>query len=166
MVNATSQPFYAGKDPVPIVQGAGRAPGTVWKGAENLIPFGFDPRTIQPAATRYTDWAIILKLTFICWEFGVYTYTGLNWFMALFNGLRFWTLDFIIQNVSFIMFLSNKATTNMNMTYDTPCIRHFTGLVYNFLCRRIYLAVSELLCSRRTLIFFCFLFYLLTCTVC
>jgi hypothetical protein len=29
-----------GKDPVPIVQEAGWAPGPVWKGAENLTPSG------------------------------------------------------------------------------------------------------------------------------
>ena len=34
-----------GKDPVPIVQEAGWAPGPVWTGAENLTtPPGFDPR--------------------------------------------------------------------------------------------------------------------------
>ena len=32
--------FNPGKDPVPIVQGAGWAPGPVWKGAENLTPTG------------------------------------------------------------------------------------------------------------------------------
>jgi len=46
-----------GKDPVPIVQEAGWAPGPVWTGAENLTPPGFDPRTVQPVARHYTDWA-------------------------------------------------------------------------------------------------------------
>jgi hypothetical protein len=49
-----------GKDPVRIVQEAGRAPGPVWTGAENLAPFPsprFDPRTVQPVASRYTDYA-------------------------------------------------------------------------------------------------------------
>ena len=44
-----------GKDPVPIVQDAGWAPGPVWTGAENLSPPGFDPRTVQSVASRYTD---------------------------------------------------------------------------------------------------------------
>ena len=47
--------FYPGKDPVPIVQETGWAPGPVWTGAENLAPPGFDPRTVQPVASRYTD---------------------------------------------------------------------------------------------------------------
>ena len=32
--------FTAGKDPLPIVQEAGWAPGPVWTGAENLAPTG------------------------------------------------------------------------------------------------------------------------------
>ena len=32
--------FTHGKDPVPIVQEAGWAPGPVWTGAENLAPTG------------------------------------------------------------------------------------------------------------------------------
>jgi hypothetical protein len=32
--------FTPGKDPVPIVQEAGWAPGQVWTGAENLAPTG------------------------------------------------------------------------------------------------------------------------------
>ena len=30
--------LYPGKDPVPIVQEAGWAPGPVWTGVENLVP--------------------------------------------------------------------------------------------------------------------------------
>jgi len=48
---------YPGKDPVPIVQEAGWASGPVWTGAENLAPPGFDPRTVQPVGSRYTDYA-------------------------------------------------------------------------------------------------------------
>jgi hypothetical protein len=47
--------FIPGKDPVPIVQEAGWAPGPVWTVAENLAPPGFDLRTVQPVASRYTD---------------------------------------------------------------------------------------------------------------
>ena len=47
-----------GKDSVPIVQKAGWAPGPVWTGAEkSRPPPGFDPRTVQPVASRYADWA-------------------------------------------------------------------------------------------------------------
>jgi hypothetical protein len=50
--------FTPGKDPVPMVQEAGWAPGPVWTGAENLAPPpGFDPRTVQPVASRYTVYA-------------------------------------------------------------------------------------------------------------
>jgi hypothetical protein len=47
-----------GKYPVPIVQEAGWAQGPVSTGAENLAPPpGFDCRTVQPVASRHTDWA-------------------------------------------------------------------------------------------------------------
>ena len=40
-VNVTPRPLFTpGKDPVPIVQEAGWAPGPVWTGAENLAPTG------------------------------------------------------------------------------------------------------------------------------
>jgi hypothetical protein len=44
-----------GKDSGPIVQDAGWVPGPVWTGAENLAPPGFDLRTFQPEANRFTD---------------------------------------------------------------------------------------------------------------
>jgi hypothetical protein len=47
-----------GKNRVPIVQVAEWAPRTVWTVAENPTPPGFDPRTVQPVASCYTDIAI------------------------------------------------------------------------------------------------------------
>ena len=49
--------FTPGKDPGLILQEAGWAPEQVWRGAENLVPTEFDPRTVQPVVSRYTDWA-------------------------------------------------------------------------------------------------------------
>jgi hypothetical protein len=58
--------FVPGKDLVPIVQDPVWAPGPVWTCAKNLAPTGiffywhikrFDPRTVQPVVSRYTDWA-------------------------------------------------------------------------------------------------------------
>jgi len=49
--------FTPGRDPVPSVQEAGWAPEPVWKGAKNLAPTGIRSRTIQPVASRYTDYA-------------------------------------------------------------------------------------------------------------
>jgi hypothetical protein len=60
--------FTPGKGPVPIVQETGWAPGPVWIGAENLAQPGFDPRTVQPVGSRYTDYAT--RPTGVC--------TGLN----------------------------------------------------------------------------------------
>ena len=36
---------------------AGWAPGPVWTDAEILAPPGFEPPTVQPIASRYTDYA-------------------------------------------------------------------------------------------------------------
>jgi len=59
VVNATPRPLYPQeRDPISIVSEAGLAPLSVWTGAENLAPAGFDPRTAQLAVSRYTDWAI------------------------------------------------------------------------------------------------------------
>jgi hypothetical protein len=56
MVSITPQPpLPPGKDPVPIVQEAGWAPEPVSISAQNLAPPGFDARTFQPLASRYTD---------------------------------------------------------------------------------------------------------------
>jgi hypothetical protein len=49
--------FIPGNDPVPIVQKAGWAPGPVWTGAENLASLEFDPRTVQPVGSHYTNYA-------------------------------------------------------------------------------------------------------------
>ena len=57
-VSVTPRPLFTpGKEPVPIVQETGWAPGPVWT-AENLAPPGFDPlRNVQPVVSHYTDWA-------------------------------------------------------------------------------------------------------------
>jgi len=44
-----------GKDTVPVVQEVGWVPGPVWTDVENLAPPGFNPRTVQTVASRYTD---------------------------------------------------------------------------------------------------------------
>ena len=38
VVNATIRPLYPGKEPVPIAQEDGWAPGPVWTVTENLVP--------------------------------------------------------------------------------------------------------------------------------
>ena len=38
VVSATPRPTYPVKDPVPVVQETGWAPGPVWRGVENLAP--------------------------------------------------------------------------------------------------------------------------------
>jgi len=58
VINAMSRSIYPGKDSVPMVQEAGQAPGPVRTVVDNLAPPGFDHQTLQPVASRYTDYAI------------------------------------------------------------------------------------------------------------
>jgi hypothetical protein len=46
--------FTLGKDPVPFIYEAVWVPGSVRK-MRKILPVGFDPRTVQPVASRYTD---------------------------------------------------------------------------------------------------------------
>jgi hypothetical protein len=49
--------FTPGKDPVPIVQEAGGPQGRSEHVRKIATPPWFDPRTVQPVASCYTDWA-------------------------------------------------------------------------------------------------------------
>jgi hypothetical protein len=50
VINATPRPLYPEKDPVPIVEEAGLAPGPFWIGAENLAPHRvFIPKRQAPS---------------------------------------------------------------------------------------------------------------------
>ena len=77
-VSVTSRPlFNPGKDPVPIVQEAGWAPGLVWTGAENLAPppSGIRSADRQPVASRYTNWATrpTTKATDVHWKYVIFS---------------------------------------------------------------------------------------------
>jgi hypothetical protein len=75
-VSVTPRPLSTpGKDPVPIVQQAGWAPGPIWTGAENLAPTGirspYRPSRSQslyrlsyPANTRYLSWDKLINVIF------------------------------------------------------------------------------------------------------
>ena len=56
-VSVTPRPLFTpGKDPVPIVQEVGWAPRAGLDRCEkSRPPPGFEPRTVQPVASRYTD---------------------------------------------------------------------------------------------------------------
>ena len=57
VVSSTLRPYFApGKDPVPIVQEAGWAPGPVWTGIKSR-PTGIRSPDRQPAVSPYNDWA-------------------------------------------------------------------------------------------------------------
>jgi hypothetical protein len=59
VVSITLQTLYPARDPVPIIQKAGWASAPVSTARKNLPSSGFDPRTLQPVTSHYTDWAIL-----------------------------------------------------------------------------------------------------------
>ena len=66
MVNYTLRPLYPReKDPVPILQKAGWAPGPVWRGAENLAPAGiqFQDRPARSAVAIPTALRNVLAVS-------------------------------------------------------------------------------------------------------
>jgi hypothetical protein len=66
-VSVTPWPLFTlGKNPVPIMQEAGWAPWPVWTSCgKSRPPSGFDPRTFQPVARHYTDWATYCKIFYV-----------------------------------------------------------------------------------------------------
>jgi len=87
VVSSAPRPhFTPGKDPIPIVQEAGWAPGPLWTGAENLIPTGIRSQTFQPIVSRYTDWAT--GPTSLYWYIVVYRRNMLHYIiLLLYNGM-------------------------------------------------------------------------------
>ena len=77
-VSITPRPLFTpGKDPVPIVQKLGGPQGRSGQVRKISPPPGFDPRTVQSVANRYTDYAtrpiyiyiyiyIYIKYIYIC----------------------------------------------------------------------------------------------------
>jgi len=56
VVNVSPQTLYPReREKLPIVQEAEWAPVPFWTAAENFAFTGFDPRTVHPVASRYTD---------------------------------------------------------------------------------------------------------------
>ena len=47
------------RDTVPIVQEVGWVPGPFQMDTENFASLGFDPRTFQPAASRFANYAVM-----------------------------------------------------------------------------------------------------------
>jgi len=58
--------FTPEKDPVPIVQEAGWAPGPVWTARKISPPPGFDPWSVHPVTSRYTDYATRPNIMSVC----------------------------------------------------------------------------------------------------
>jgi len=57
----TSAALPPGKRPGTHCTGSWWAPGPAWKAGKFSPPPGFDPRIVQPVASRYTDWTIMVN---------------------------------------------------------------------------------------------------------
>ena len=55
VVNTTPRLLYARERPGTHCVGGWVGPGLVWTAVENLTPPEFDPRTVQPVASPYTN---------------------------------------------------------------------------------------------------------------
>ena len=62
MVNATLRSLYPRERPGTHYIGGWRAPVPVWRKAENLAPTGIRSPTVQPIASRYTDYVFWLPI--------------------------------------------------------------------------------------------------------
>ena len=58
MVNVTSRPLYSSERPGTQYRSLGGPQGRPGRVRKTSPPPGFDPRTVQPVASNYTDWAI------------------------------------------------------------------------------------------------------------
>jgi hypothetical protein len=52
--HASAELFPGKRDPVPMVRESEWASGSVWTAGKKIPPPGFDPRTVQSVASRYT----------------------------------------------------------------------------------------------------------------
>ena len=66
VINATPRSLYPRERPGTLCIGelVGPRAGLDWCGKSRL-PSGFDPRTVQPVASRYTDWNITAHIIII-----------------------------------------------------------------------------------------------------
>ena len=72
MVSSTPRPhFTPGKEPVPILQEAGWAPGPVWTGGKSR-PTGIQSQTVQPVVIRFSN--VVICMYVLCVHIYICTY--------------------------------------------------------------------------------------------
>ena len=62
VVKVTLRPLHPRERRGRVVREAESVPVPFWIAAENFALTGFDPRTAQPLASLYTDWAVPARL--------------------------------------------------------------------------------------------------------
>jgi len=96
--------FTPGKDPVPIVQDAGWAQGQYEQVRKISPPPGFDLRTVQPVASRYTDYATRPTIKGIYFN-KIHSYTGKSHYSVMFRiftySVSLWRIQFRLMKEDF-----------------------------------------------------------------
>jgi hypothetical protein len=100
-------------------------------------PPGFDPRTIQPTASRYTDWAIPAR----CWCLGTSYICIMS--SPVFQYYLFWRYSLLFQ------YLSRYAIRIINAKRRTPSFAH---LLWSYSLPITIPAFHHALLTRRLLL--------------
>ena len=87
VAKATPRLFHPWENLVPIVQEAGWAQGRSGRVRKISPPPGFDPRIVQPVASRYTDWAIPAHKT----HKHTHTHTHIYIYICILQLCKIWT---------------------------------------------------------------------------
>ena len=112
-----------GKDPIPILQEAGWAPGPVWKG-ENLVPTGIRSRTVQTVVQSlyrlsypaHNKQQITLRKTFSSVPFVIMKHISTT--RGLKAGIRGKSSSFDKKNKSVVYFISIHLTLYRQPLYE------------------------------------------------
>ena len=107
----------------------GARAGLVWS-AENLAPLGFDPRTVQPVASRYTNYAIRPLAGFMAFPYSSQKLTSSGeecMFVSMFTfRMSFHTMavklpfTLVIRSPLFIFILSLNSSASHFYWSDSP----------------------------------------------
>jgi hypothetical protein len=116
-VSVTSRPLFTpGKDPVPIVQEAGWAPGTVWTGAENLAPIGIRSPDRPARSQSLYRLRYPVHIEYL-WSLNIMTY---SYVVPVYSGRR---VLHILINAWYLWPTNNACSKSVNRNWgDVPHI--------------------------------------------
>jgi hypothetical protein len=132
VVNATPRPvLLPGKTRHPLYRGLGRPQGRSGRVRKTSPPPGFDPRTVQPVVSSYTDWAILAHTT--SWGVSVnWLQTSVFWDVTPCSlGYKYWWFGYADIHVCRVEGpLVFRYHTAITLYHRMPCVNseHHTNL--------------------------------------